>query len=238
VLVAPDKSTIYPEYLVPPMPQVAATRLDQLVAGTANTGILFPDLRPALALAKSAEIPYFRTDSHWTSQGAYVAANELLQALHPAFPHLDRLPAGTWTFDRSYSAGGDLMHMLDYPWDAHEPTPIAVRNFPDHIRTLKSEPMPPLPSNLVWSRDIDGTIVITDRTDRPKLLVIGDSFAVALLPFLQQEFSQVAFVAYRDTSFSEYGFVERFRPDIVLFETAERFLADIPSNPPEIANAR
>jgi hypothetical protein len=236
VLVAPDKSTIYPEYLVPQMPQVAPTRLDQLVAATAGTDLLFLDLRPTLKAAKSTGPLYYKTDTHWTPLGAYVAANQLLHAFHPAFPRLDTLQVGAWTFDRAFSAGGDLMHMLDDPWDAHEVVPVPVRNFPDQVRAHRSEVVPMPLGNLVWASDLDGSITLTARVDRPKLLVIGDSFSVALLPFLQQEFSQVAFIAYRDTSFGEYRFVEQYRPDIVLFETVERFLEAIPSNPSEIAH--
>ena len=236
LLVAPDKSTIYPEYLVPQVTQVAPTRLDQLVAATAGTGIFFLDLRPALRVAKSTGPLYYKTDTHWTPMGAYVALNELLHALHPAFPKLDTLRAGAWTFDRAFFAGGDLMHMLDNPWNAHEIMPVAVRNFPDQVRAHQSQAVPMPLGNLVWARDFDGSIAVTSRADRPKLLVIGDSFSVALLPFLQQEFSQVAFVAYRDSSFGEYPFVERYRPDIVLFETVERFLEAIPSNPTEISH--
>jgi hypothetical protein len=236
LLVAPDKSTIYPEYLVPPMPQVASTRLDQLVARTAGTDVELLDIRSAMIAEKSKGSLYYKTDSHWTALGAYVAANQLLRALHTAFPKLDSLPTGAWSFRQAFSAGGDLMHMLDDPFDAHEAIPLPERNFPDHVRgRARIEAMPPLPDKLVWARDLDGSIVTTDRTDRPTLLLIGDSFSVALLPYLQQEFSQIAFIAYRDTSFQEYRFIERYRPDIVVFETVERFLGDMPSNPPEIA---
>jgi alginate O-acetyltransferase complex protein AlgJ len=234
VLVAPDKSTIYPEYLTPPMSQVAPTRFDQLVARAAGTDVDLLELRPALMAAKSKGPLYYKTDSHWTALGAYVAANQLLRGLHPAFPGLNSLPHGAWTFKETFSAGGDLMHMIDDPFDAHEAIPSPDRIFPDHVLSRRTEAMPPLPSNLVWARDLDASIVTTDRTDRPTLLLIGDSFSVALLPFLQQEFSQVAFIAYRDTSFQEYRFIERYRPDIVVFETVERFLGDMPSNPPEV----
>jgi hypothetical protein len=239
VLIAPDKSTIYPEYLVPPMPQIAPTRLDQLAAATERAGIMFLDLRPALNAAKSSGPLYYKADTHWTPLGAFVAANQILHALHPIYPEIDALRSGSWSFEYAYSAGGDLMPTFDYPWDAHERVPIAVRNFPDQVRYRGSEPMPPIPPIQGWSHDLDGSIAVTARTDRPKLLVIGDSYSVALLPFLQQEFSQVAFIAAsRNSTFEEYRFVERYRPDIVLFEKVERYLSNIPSNPPEVINTQ
>jgi hypothetical protein len=239
MMVAPDKSTIYPEYMVPEMPQVAPTRLDQLAAAIAGTGVIFLDLRPVLRAAKSSGPIYYKTDSHWTSLGAYVAANELLRVLHPIFPELDSFPPGAWSFEFAFSAGGDLMPAFDYPWDAHERVPIPVRNFPDRIRYRGSEPMPAIPKILGWSHDLDGSIAVTALTERPKLLVIGDSYSVALLPFLQQAFSQVAFIAEsRDSTFEEYRFVERYRPDIVLFEKVERYLPNIPTNPPEVTSTK
>jgi hypothetical protein len=119
MIVAPDKSTIYPEYLVPQMPQVAPTRLDQLVAATAGTGITLLDLRPALKSAKSRGPLYYKADTHWTPLGAYVAANQVLHALHAFYPEIDSLPPGAWSFDYAYSAGGDLMPAFDYPFDVH-----------------------------------------------------------------------------------------------------------------------
>jgi hypothetical protein len=239
MMVAPDKSTIYPEYMVPEMPQVAPTRLDQLAAAIAGTGVIFLDLRPALKAAKSSGPIYYKTDSHWTPLGAYVAVDELLRVLHPIFPELDSFPPGAWSFEFALSAGGDLMPAFDYPWDAHERVPIPVRNFPDQIRYRGSEPMPAIPPIQGWSHDLDGSIAVTALTERPKLLVIGDSYSVALLPFLQQAFSQVAFIAAsRDSTFEEYRFVERYRPNIVLFEKVERYLSNIPSNPLEVTNTK
>jgi alginate O-acetyltransferase complex protein AlgJ len=239
MIIAPDKGTIYPEYMIPQMPQVAPTRLDQLIAATADTDITLLDLRPALKAAKSSGPLYYKADTHWTPLGAYVAANQVLRALHPIYPEIDSLNPGAWSFEYVYSAGGDMMPAFDYPWDVHERVPIVVRNFPDQVRYRGSEPIPQIPPVQGWSHDLDGSIAVTAHTDRPKLLIIGDSYSVSLLPFLQQEFSEVACLfARRDSAFDEYHFVERFRPDIVLFEKVERFLSDSPRNPPEVARAQ
>jgi hypothetical protein len=126
------------------------------------------------------------------------------------------------------------MRMLVNPRDPHETVPLPVRNFSDHVTARSAVPMAPCSNDFgVGGWSLDGALVVTDRSTRPKLLVIGDSFAGPLLPFLEQEFSQVEF--FHKFSIEECQFIEKHRPDIVLFETAQRYLEEDPRNPPEIA---
>src|SRR5262245_43698214 len=80
VAVAPDKETLYPEYL----PGPSSVRCDlgaELQSGLRSGSARTADLRAALEAAKRAEQVYFRTDSHWNDVGGWRAATALLEGL-------------------------------------------------------------------------------------------------------------------------------------------------------------
>jgi alginate O-acetyltransferase complex protein AlgJ len=71
-VVAPNKSTIYSEFLPDEYTKVRKkTFIDELVECVEkNTGVTIIDLRPVLLAAKSKELLYLRTDTHWNEYGA------------------------------------------------------------------------------------------------------------------------------------------------------------------------
>src|SRR5262249_27317551 len=76
--IAPDKETVYPEY----MPQPVAVRCDlyaELWAALGGKRMRTADLRGALEASKAKEQVYFRTDSHWNPVGGWLAARTLLE---------------------------------------------------------------------------------------------------------------------------------------------------------------
>ena len=93
-VIAPHKHSIYPEFLPDWVNRVRpVTPADQLVeALNARSRVQFLDLRGPLLAAKSRGQLYWRTDTHWTDLGAYVAYREILAALGRWWPELTRVP--------------------------------------------------------------------------------------------------------------------------------------------------
>ncbi len=79
--IAPDKETLYPEY----MPEVSGPRghcdlLEELkVALREKRRIATVDLRTPLETGKAKERVYFKTDSHWNDVGGWNVARALLE---------------------------------------------------------------------------------------------------------------------------------------------------------------
>ncbi len=77
VMLAPDKDTIYPEFLPDWAQPAANSATDALLANVSRE--IYLDTRPALRAAKSqfSEPLYYKTDSHWNQLGSWVAFHAL-----------------------------------------------------------------------------------------------------------------------------------------------------------------
>ena len=106
--VAPNKNTIYPEYMPDYYRQTAeATNLDR-VTGLMSGRPYFADLRGALLKAKEEGEPlYHARDSHWNNLGAVCGMNAILDAAGK--PH-ETYQAVPWSWERTWD--GDLDAMI------------------------------------------------------------------------------------------------------------------------------
>jgi hypothetical protein len=114
VAIAPNKNTIYPEYLPDRIARYRSkTRLDQFIdyMGT-HSGFRVVDLRNALLRGKGSFPVYLQTDSHWNTYGAYLGYCEIMKRTQEYYPEAEPVKlAGPVAVERS-NPGGDLAHML------------------------------------------------------------------------------------------------------------------------------
>jgi alginate O-acetyltransferase complex protein AlgJ len=84
VIIAADKSTVYPEFLPDFMHPQGPHRMDKFLNALKKKYPDFPviDLRPILLSAKNKEIIYHKTDTHWNARGAHYAYVEIAKKLH------------------------------------------------------------------------------------------------------------------------------------------------------------
>jgi alginate O-acetyltransferase complex protein AlgJ len=168
VVIVPDKQTIYPEYLPAyAKPLGASVALDQIVTYLqqhARTPVL--DLRAPLTAAKTQSQIYYRTDSHWTSYGAYVGWQELHKLLATELPGLGSVASLQDFVPNTHTYSGNLARMLTMQ-------DVWTEDTTDWVP-------PPLASE-------------SARSSQPRLMLFGDSFTWGLLPFLNGAFSHVRF---------------------------------------------
>lgn len=211
VVVAPNKETIYAEY----MPKSVAklrdeSRLDQLVAYLeANSEVDLVDLRPALLAAKRQQRVYHKTDTHWNDAGARVGADAILAALAAWFPAIDRSPyAGTLA--QKTAEGGDLARILAledrlpeerFDWLADTPRARATRGAGTGGKG------PPTFECIGCSG--------------PSVVMNHDSFNDALAPFLVERFRRTVLV---EGTRLDQALIAAERPDVVVQEFVERAL--------------
>jgi SGNH hydrolase-like domain, acetyltransferase AlgX len=115
LVVAPDKNTIYPEYVAPGTPNLACGRAGTaalwrvIESRTAVRNGVMGLRKPLLAdKARSRALLYYRTDSHWNGVGSLTFIESLLPALGSTIRVLpsEILPFGTMRYS------GDLLGLL------------------------------------------------------------------------------------------------------------------------------
>ncbi|MBW2272999.1 MAG: hypothetical protein JRG96_06990 [Deltaproteobacteria bacterium] len=222
VVFVPNKHTIYPEFMPDSLPRVSdesqLSQLTRFLADTSDLPVL--DLRAVLEAAKGQARIYHKTDTHWNDVGAYAAYREILAALAEPLPHLAPGAPIPVRYEELDGPGMGLARMVGLdevlgerylflhplrPRAAIEPEQRAVYA----ERTRKQLPLD------MGTRD----------PSLPRALMIRDSFANALIPYLSESFERILYVWERSM---DPQLVERERPDVVIFEIVERFIGKPP----------
>ena len=90
VVAAPSKASIYPEKMpdeIKSMP--VESKLDELISYMKdNHQPAILDLRPALSAARQEQDVYYKTNTHWNGDGAFVAYAEIITVLQKDHPEL------------------------------------------------------------------------------------------------------------------------------------------------------
>lgn len=105
--IAPDKETIYPEYMPEGLGAVGCDLYAEFMDGVQQAKTA--DLRATLSAWKAKEQVYFRTDSHWSDVGGWHAARTLLEGGCPPGKACAKLPEPRLT---TKILGGDLAGLI------------------------------------------------------------------------------------------------------------------------------
>ncbi len=207
---APNKNTIYPEYM-PARYRMAQpdtlSDLDRLFAFLgAKTEVEFLDLRPALTAAKEEHLLYHRRDSHWNGYGAHIAYAAIMAHLDLPTPDFTALPRTDITTHE-----GDLDRLL-YPGTVKYDDNTVYNYDGQYIYTS------------AFSTEMDMTITTRSAGEAGKLLCFRDSFASAMLGDLAISFSQMQMeraIPYR------LDLLETTDADVIIIEIVERNLRSL-----------
>jgi alginate O-acetyltransferase complex protein AlgJ len=126
VAVVPDKARIYAQHLQGAYPAYLQSRYGESVNQLRAAGVKVVDLATPLAKASTQQQVYYRTDTHWSQNGANVAAQAIAQAVAPLVA--GTAPTSYQTADKGAMAErpGDLLRLMGL-----ESAPNAWRPLPD-----------------------------------------------------------------------------------------------------------
>lgn len=229
VMLGPDKSTIYPEFLPDWMRPAADSATNSLLADVDRR--IYVDTRSALMAAKSRfpESLYYRTDTHWNSLGASVAFRAFTSELARNEAELQ------WFSEQQIRVselnerhGGDLAKFLgmknilqdqEVVMEIVSEKPIETELYDFETGKLTASggnpkigaPQQPL---LVKSRY---------ALNRKRVLWLRDSFGTALSPFMAATFSETLQLHYNKADPVRFAqLVDTYKPEYVFVTVVER----------------
>jgi hypothetical protein len=230
-VVAPEKSTIYPELLPDYISQRSprATALDEIVAYLKETrsSIRLVDLRHALFAAKSRGDAYFPGDTHWNGRGFFAGYQEMFKAIWPGEQPLELGPYFEIRISPNQSLH-DLANILGLPAPSGSSVFLAHRGSATSIPATAA-----LPADVdAFASNSPTFALATPGADSKRLLVFHDSFFdVGPMTKVDQplaaHFSRSYFVFMDPDDDTIRSFVDAEHPDVVLEEHVERSLADV-----------
>lgn len=204
------------------------------VFDAAGENLVPVDLRPVFAAAKDPGALYYRTDHHWTAEGAYRAAAHYLAGLGRALPGsadyaVTEVPdfRGTaWSRAALWFLPGETLALWDSGGDftvenREAPGAHAGLFYPEHLSAEDKYPV-----------YLDGNhSLVRIRSEAPgaqgRLLVIRDSFASCFGCFLADAFEELVLVdlRYYRSPVSELLAAEDFERVLVLYSVGN-FMTD------------
>ncbi len=217
VFVAPDKHSIYPEYIPKSIKRRGPfpSRLDQVIQYLKeHSTVSILDVRGNLLEKKPTAryMSYMKTDTHWNDYGGFMAYQALMKELSIT-PYREE----DFTWQQVPGIGGDLAGELSLQGPAQEPYRVACTSlrFPAlEVKEIESGyGLAGLQSKKrVWS---------CPEGRQTKLLFFHDSFGIAMMQFLPYHFKETIDIhAYE---FSPL-ILAKEKPDVVIYEMVERFV--------------
>ena len=227
--VVPDKLAVYPDLLGRPFPGVEdppGVRLARMLARRNPAPMV--DLLTPLREARYDEPVYLRTDTHWTYRGYLIAYRALCEAL--AAPVAEHVFAGTRMQERfTFDLGEKLKPTVDEEYVAYDFPRRAERIDANALVRIRESGRAVRPRGLF----VGSRVVLRNpqAPDPRRLVLFGDSYIYSpgarLTAMLAETFSEVHAIWSANI---DWTYVEAVHPDVLIFEIAERFLRQVPSD--------
>ena len=196
-----------------------------------QAGLLMLDLLPVYEAAEGDTHLYYRTDHHYTLEGAFIAYAAICDQLEKMNISLSRTNAEDYDWSELPnpfvgSRGRQLFGILDYGEKlqiAQLKTPIAFTRLDNgepvdaSVYALPDSETGGVDYNMYMGGDKAETIIKTDRPDLPNCLLVGDSYTNALEAFLYTGFNETRSLDLRHydaMSLPEY--VSLYQPDVII----------------------
>lgn len=219
VLICPNKSTVYPEFLPVVVYPASKRYIAPGLAALREHGVKVYDATDVLLRSKNKGLLYYRTDSHWNLLGAASALSGLLDYLElPPLRGYDLSPGSNYL--------GDIIPLGDYrnvPVSAGDNYVLSWREtFKIRVK-YGSEDFIAAGERQISFEELKNGVSIYNAQATTDLTawIYGDSFIQNLSPFLDSVFKQIHYRHY-DFFLQDSQDPQLPRPDIILLITVER----------------
>jgi len=221
-VIPPDKHVIYPEDVPASIRKVGTTsRMDQLFAALDAAGVATVDVRPALEAAKTRERVFQQTDTHWNDRGAFVAYQQIIDAVRRQVPAVP--PAWTRSdFEATTTVrhGMDLAGMMGLTRVLREVDLTLTPTRPRRAKVIE-------PAGSAATAGEGRIVTEIPGSTLPRAVIFRDSFFSAVAPFTSEHFSRAVYLWQNDF---DADVVLKEHPAVVIEEIVGRHLYNfIPS---------
>jgi len=243
-LLVPSPATVYPESMPSEYkPQDKPSRLEQVTALLEDVGVHTFDLTALFEAHKSDEYKlYWKTDSHWTDYGAYLAYEALFDYISEAFPAAAPRQFSEFTWQEDYYYGGDISHYLEYYNVNNVKNGVYYGSTPlmREYNVLRV-PAFSVPSQILRSVDryktdhiltYDiaavqyGKTIQTNRPELPSAIIHRDSYSGQMYDILAERLDTTVYKSMWDYTVN-LSQIKQMQPDYIIYLVAERNIGEV-----------
>lgn len=234
LVITPNKSSVYPEYVPKKLTAAEKTNTDLAVEYLAeNSTVEVIDLRDALISAKDeyGDTLFYKYDTHWNNNGGFVGYTEIMNRIGKSVSGAYTLKKSDFTVTEHEAYMKDMAYYLGYYSKYSDFGPVY---------TLKSGMTATIGKKVsdgywgqyrfcnIWADGYSDALKYityenTYNEGAPSLYVYRDSFAVSLVHFLKDSFHRSTFDWSYDFSKNE---ILESGADVVIMEVVEKNLSE------------
>lgn len=209
-MIMPNKSQVYPEYMPNYTVKTPEKREDvfhKYVKDNSDIKFVYPI--EELKAGKKYYETYFPYDTHWTQAGGFIGTMAIYKEMGFETTNINDLEVLPTKFtQKGLIDTGSLDESL-----YQDDTDYVIVYKPDvHVTWFEGEKSFIMPTNVYRAK--------SDSENDKKLVMIGDSFRLAMIPYLSQDYSEIC-VAHR-SALDEVG-EDLKDPDVLIVASVERF---------------
>lgn len=231
-VIAPNKNTVYPDYMPEGYTMASYRRYDQFVELLQSAGITAVDLRGTMAAAVQ-EVPernlYYKYDTHWNNHAGYFAYRAAMDMVRSDFPNVVIHDKSEYQINYCETYMKDLAYYLGYYSRLKDYGPVYT------LKSGKTAQLMQYTPKEAWGQFVfayEGPDGYSDKLyyfqykndynqGAPNAYIMRDSYSIAMVPFLKDSFYMST---YNWTfSFSESEILKS-DADVIMVIVAERNL--------------
>jgi hypothetical protein len=222
-MIVPSKASIYPELVPEQYPKgTGKSRLEQVNEALQAGGATVINLLDVFNQHKNDEYKlYWKTDSHWTDYGAFVAYTELFNYISKKYSDAVPRKLSDFEFKADYYQGGDMIYYMgmdqkklsEYCWYR---TPKFDMN-----STIASVERYRSPNYLMYSDGITPEMsFVTGNKKLPDLYVMRDSYSAQIFDILADRGNTTVYKPMWGFTY-DISDIMSTQPDYIIYIAAE-----------------
>lgn len=231
-VIAPNKNTVYSDYMPEGYTMASYRRYDQFVELLQSAGITAVDLRETMANAVR-EVPernlYYKYDTHWNNHAGYFAYRAAMDMIQKDFPNVVVHDKSEYQINYCETYMKDMAYYLGYYSRLKDYGPVYTLKSGRTARLINYTP------KAGWGQfafAYEGPDGYSDRLyyfqykndynqNAPNAYIMRDSYSIAMVPFLKDSFNKSTYNWTFDFSESD---ILNSDADVIIVIVAERNL--------------